>query len=91
METGNGLGHLMMDPTKMHGCMVGFHILTEHKDANIGPISSLWQKMEQGKEKKMERMSISSLVGLIVLTFFTIIGFGQAAEDSFPTKLCSLS
>ena len=48
METRNGLGHLMMDPTKMRGCMVGFHIL----DANIGPILSLWQKMEQGKEKK---------------------------------------
>lgn len=56
----------MMDPTKMRGCMVGSHILTEHKDAYIGPISSLFQKMEQ--EKKKGRRPISSLVGLTVLT-----------------------
>lgn len=47
-----GRGHLMMDLTKMRGCMIGLHILTEHKDANIGPISSLWHKMEQGKKKE---------------------------------------
>jgi hypothetical protein len=42
----------MMDPTKMRGCIVGLHILTEHKDAYIGPISSLWHKMEQGKNTR---------------------------------------
>lgn len=63
----------MMDPTKMRGCMVGLHILTEHKDANIGPISSLWQKMEQGKKRKNERKEVNFIFGWA--DCFNFLGF----------------